>query len=365
MKSPLKVKTLAVVLCMCALVCVNFRSAAGQKASPPPAQNAELLRRAFMEALGRHFEFVKDNLTLRSTWNGGGRFWLVHAKPKRSGHYTIKYKYKYVDSLKPQDPLYEFVEHEIPIRVGEKGCRRRVQDRNYTDVCLGDTLILPFVLNNYTGHTFSLTSREFVPQTDVNNEVSKREIAERAETDKRLYTEPVANPLQEHLKYVGRSAYVSLHRAPGYTISFYATFEAVKPGSFNLSLGAHVEDSLPLGLMSGGGVPVIIVERGTPVTMLASGEYVRSYSERFSSGTGNGYLTTPLIMQPGDRITLQYHGFSVRGLRAGGEGKVNPEEAVRRAAPVINRLPFYVDPEAAFNQLIVDDLPVRNPSKAP
>ena len=117
--------------------------------------------------------------------------------------------------------------------------------------------------------------------------------------------------------------------------------------------------------MVAGGVPVIVVERGAPVTMLASGEYVNSYSGRFSSGTGNGYLTTPVIMQPGDRITLQFHAYSVRGFKSEATAGADPEVAVKQVAPVIRMPPFYVNPEDGFNQLIVDYLPAKNPAKAP
>ena len=368
MTTRMRFKTFAVALALCVLASAAFQSAAGQQPPQPLTRHTAQLRRSFIEAFGRDFKLVQDEVARRSTWHGGGQFWLVHAKPKRSGHFQLKYKYRYVDTVNPTDPLYEFVEHEMPIWVGERGCRRRVQDRNYTDVCLGDTVILPFVLGNYTGHTFSLTSREFQPESDSHNKSSRLEMAARAESDKKLYAEPVVNPAAEYLKYVGSIAHYSPHRAPGFTMSFHATFEALKPGSFNLSLGARVANDLPLGLTGGGGgggVPVIVVEREAPVTMLASGEYVNSYSGRFSSGTGNGYLTTPVIMQPGDRITLQFHSYGARGFRRETKAEADPKVAVKQVAPVIRMLPFYVNPEDGFNQLIVDYLPVKNPAKAP
>jgi hypothetical protein len=368
MKSPLRLKHVAIALSLCALALIPFQSSAGQgKPSPPaPARDASQLRRAFVEAFGEDFEFVREESEGLSTWNGGGRFWLAHAKPKRSGHFKLKYKYRYVDRANPKNPLYEFVEHEIPVWVGPRGCRRRVQDRNYTDVCLGDTIIIPVVFDNFNGHTFSLAERVLQPRSEPLSESLKMEVAAREEEDKKLHAEPVANPAGEFLKYVGSRAFYSPHRAPGFSMSFYATFEAVKPGSFNLSVGAHVKGELPLGLSGGvGGVPVIIVERGAPVTMLASGEYVNSYGGGFSSGTGNGYLTTPLIMQPGDRITLQFHGYSVRGSRPEKKAEADPKVAVQRVAPVIRVSPFYVNPEEGFNQLIVDHLPVKNPPGTP
>jgi hypothetical protein len=348
-------------------VLIPFQSSAGQKKpSPPkPTRDTSELRRLFVEAFGEDFELVRDEVARRSTWHGGGQFWLAHAKPKRSGHFKLKYKYRYVDRVRPKDPLYEWVEHEIPVWVGPRGCRRRVQDRNYADVCLGDTVIVPVVLDNFNGHTFSLTGRELQPPSEPLAESLRMEMAARAEADKKLNTEPVANPAGEFLKYVGSSAHYSPHRAPGFTMSFYATFEAVKPGSFNLSVGARVTEDLPLGVGRSGGVPVIIVKEGTPLTLLASGEYVNSYGGGFSSGTGNGYLTTPLIMQPGDRITLEFHGYSVRGFRSEERTESDPEVAVKKVAPVISMSPFYVNPEESFNQLVVEHLPVRNPPKAP
>jgi hypothetical protein len=368
MKSRLRLKRAAVALSLCALMLVPSESSEGQrKPSPrPPARDLSQLRRAFVEAFGEDFEFVREESERLSTWNGGGRFWLVHAKPKRSGHFKLKYKYRYVDRANPKNPLYEFVEHEMPVWVGPRGCRRRVQDRNYTDVCLGDTIVIPVVLDNFTGHTFSLSGRELRPLSEPLAESLEMEVAARAKEDEKLHAEPVANPAGEFLKYVGSSAHYSPHRAPGFTMSFYATFEAVKPGAFNLSLGARVKGDLPLGLSSGGGgVPVIIVERGAPLTLLASGEYVNSYGGGFSSGTGNGYLTTPLIMQPGDRITLPFHGYSVRGFQRKEKSESDPAVAVKQVEPVIRMSPFYVNPEEGFNQLIVDHLPAKNPPRAP
>jgi hypothetical protein len=191
------------------------------------------------------------------------------------------------------------------------------------------------------------------------------EVAARAEGDKKLHAEPVPNPAAEFLKYVGSSAYYSPHRSPGFTMHFYATFEALKPGSFNLSVGARVTGNLPLGFSRGGVVPVVIVEQGAPLTLLASGEYVNSYGGGFSSGTGNGYLTTPLFMQPGDRITLEFHSYSERGFRSREKVESDPAVAVRQVMPVIGLRPFYVNPEEGYNYLIVEHLPVKNPSTAP
>jgi hypothetical protein len=105
-----------------------------------------------------------------------------------------------------------------------------------------------------------------------------------------------------------------------------------------------------------GGVPVIIVERGTPVTWLAAQEAVSEYTGRFSSHAGNSFLTSPVIMQPGERLTLRYHGFTRRGFGAGRERGVEENYL----PPVITRLPFGVNPDESFNEWLVKHLPGRN-----
>ena len=81
------------------------------------------------------------------------------------------------------------------------------------------------------------------------------------------------------------------------------------------------------------------------------------YTGRFSSYHGNNYLTTPVILQPGDRFTLKYFGYSRRGRSPGGEdGKAL--EATAKDRPVrITLLPFRVDPAQVFNEWIVESLP--------
>ena len=186
----------------------------------------------------------------------------------------------------------------------------------------------------------------------------------RAEDDKKLNTESVANPAGEFLKYVGSNAYSSPHRSPGFTMSFYATFEAVKPGSFNLSVGARVTGELPLGFGRGGGVPVIIVERGAPLTLLASA--IRHRRRGFPSCRATA-TTTPLSCSPAtaSRPVPRYSVPASGGRETGGKVESDPAAAIRQVAPVISMRPFYVNPEDGFNQLMVDYLPVKNPTKAP
>jgi len=308
-----------------------------QEFRPTAAQRAEAqrLRGALAAAVGEHFEVARDRLTRRSNWHGGGVYWLAHLRAQRPGEFHVQYRYRYKDHVRPEDPLYTFVEHKASVRVGPRGCPRRPR---YTFVCVGDTVILPVVLNDYTEHTFRLESRAYTPG-DESSEKSWREMEEAG-----LFREPVPNPAAEFMRYIGRSAHYSPHRAPGYTMTYAATFEAVKPGSFNLSAGAA-------------SVPVVVVAPGQAITVLSARNDVHAYSERFSStGGGNNYLTTPVILQVGERLTLEYLTYSRRGRSEGGENREALEATVKDRPPSIALLPFRVDPARDFNEWLVEFL---------
>ena len=177
--------------------------------------------------------------------------------------------------------------------------------------------------------------------------------------DAGLYRAEVPNPAARFLTYLGSRAHYSPHRALGYTISFYATFEAVKPGSFNLAVGTPVSAAGPqtAAETAARSVPVVVVGPRAPVTVLSSGDNVRGYTERFSSNSGNTYTTTPVILHVGERLTLEYITYSHRGLSAGGENEEALEATVKDRVPAITLLPFYVDPARDFNEWLVEFLP--------
>lgn len=349
---------LLAALCLCANATAQTKKEDAKESpkklseefKPTRAQTAEAarLRVALSAALGENFEIVSERLTRRSNWHGGGLYWLAHLRALKPGGFQVKYKYRYRDHVHPDDPLYTFVERDTYIGVGPRGCAR-IPRGNY--VCVGDTVILPVVVNDFTEHAFTLAAQAYTPAPE------RTDTSLRDAEDAALRREPVNNTAAEFLKYVGSRAYYSPHRAPGYTLTFHATFEAVRPGRFNLSLGvsapASPESAAP------GSVPVLVVERGAPITILSSGENVHGYTERFSSNSGEGYRTTPLILQPGDRITLEYFRYSRRGRTAGGENEEALEASVKDYPPVITRLPFYFDPESDFNEWLVGFLPPR------
>ncbi|HEX7318477.1 MAG TPA: hypothetical protein VF297_31510 [Pyrinomonadaceae bacterium] len=329
---------LLAALCLCATASAQSTKEQAREFRPDASQRAEAsrLRGALAAAVGESFEVARDKLTRRSNWHGGQLYWLAHLRAKRPGDYYVKYKYRYKDHANPQDPLYTFVEHQTVVRVGPRGCPRQPR---YTFVCVGDTVIFPVVFNDYTEHTFSLVAQPHSPG-DAANEKRWRDMEEAG-----LYREPVHNPAAEFMRYVGRSAHYSPHRAPGFTMTFHATFEAVKPGSFNLSVG-------------GNSVPVVIVAPGQPITILSARDDARGYTERFSSnGPSNNYLTTPVILAVGERLTLEYLTYSRRGRSAGGENETALEATVKDHAPAITLLPFHVDPARDFNEWLVDSLP--------
>lgn len=331
---------LLAALCLCATAAAAQPSKGqqGQEFRPGAARRAEAarLRAALAAAVGENLEVTRDKLTRRSNWHGGGVYWLAHLRAKRPGSYSLKYKYRYRDHADPKDPLYTFVEHQTHVRVGPRGCPRQPR---YASVCVGDTVILPVLLNDFTEHAFTVVAQPHSPG-DAAAEKRWRETG-----DEGLHREPINNPAAEFMRYVGRSAHYSPHRAPGYTMTFNATFEAVKPGSFNFAVGAS-------------SVPVVVVAAGEPVTVIAARNDVHAYSERFSSnGGGNNYLTTPVILEVGERLTLEYLTYSVRGRSAGGENAEALEATVKDRVPAIKLLPFRVDPTQDFNEWLVDSLP--------
>ncbi|HEX2206910.1 MAG TPA: hypothetical protein VHG93_04455 [Longimicrobium sp.] len=319
-------------------------------AAPAVAADTARMRRALAEAFGDDVEIARTELT-QGLPERSGTFWLVYARPRRSGNYHLRYRYDYRDPVRPNDPLYTRVEHTSVIRVGERGCWRRREGR---DVCLGDTIILPFVAG-FTGHTFHVTRRAL----EENGTLPALPV--RADT---AGSGAVPNPLSAHLRYLGSGSYEMLRRSGGGNVFYNATFEAVAPGRFNLAVASREADEDAPPVSSSGSVPVIIVPRGEPVTVLLQNETVvgMNGNDGFSSHSGNQYLTTVLILQPGDRITLDYGSRALP--RPGRDRVVGFAAAWRRGAlgaptPVIAGFPFHLDLDERFNAWIAPHLPAE------
>jgi hypothetical protein len=339
MRVLLKGPLLATSLFLCAPVVVPLHAAPPGSVSAATPDTARL-RQALSTAFGEDFEITRTELSsgLRER---SGTFWLVHARPRRSGDYELRYRYDYRDRVRPTNPHYTHVEHTSYVRVGEQGCWRR---RERKDVCLGDTIILPFVVDEHTGHVFTLGRRG----SSADGGAGEREPTPPVEMEPEV--DSVANPLSAHLRYLGTTSQEMLRRNGGGTVVYSAEFQAVAPGSFNLAFHG--------GTSAAGSIPIVIVPRGQPVTVLLANETVVGTDQLrgFSSHGGNQYLTGVMLLQPGDRISLQYqhHSFSARQESALHSG----DRTMDAPAPGITRLPFHLDTNERFNAWIAPHLPV-------
>ncbi|HEX8069923.1 MAG TPA: hypothetical protein VF546_08230 [Pyrinomonadaceae bacterium] len=345
------VRRLAAAFTLGALVatCAFAPPAAGQKAARPAPPDAAALRRAFDDACAAELELVRDEFAQNDSEHTGGRYWLAHVRPKRAGTYALRYRYKH------SDPMYTHGVRTLGFTVGPRGCRRK-PDAPGAYICLGDTLILPVALDGHSAHTFTLTRGTY--------DAGLWETPPYTEPDERLELSPVANPAAPYLRYVGRSVYNSPHRALGYTLTFSATFEAVRPGRLNLALASRAPGETEQPAPKAGGTPVLIVAPGTPLTVLAYHEDVEQLDgdpPRFSSHYGGGFQTNLIVLQPGDRVTLPYCTITQRGRDLNYDGATTEAAALaavrQRIAPVIAALPFAIDPAFSFNQWLIKYLP--------
>jgi hypothetical protein len=307
------------------------------------------LRTALSATLGSHFSIVKDELAQRSNWHGGQLFWLVHVKPAHAGHFTIKHRFKY------NDPLYSHVERELRLRVGKQGCLRSpMHPGNFAKFCLGDTVILPIDINKFTEHEFSLR----VTREEIDGDLEPTKQPTNAPT----IADGPTNPIGEHLALIETNESQSPHRGVGgYTLIRSVTFEARKPGRFNLALTSTDTPDITTSPLKPDSFPVIVVDRATPVTGIIAHDNVTGYSigpngvEYASSHGGNtSYVTNVLIIQTGDRFSFDYQRIDRSGSQAHAE---QPAQKSEPPAPIIHKLPFSVDNDWSYNEWIKDYLP--------
>ena len=305
--------------------------AAAQPENAPLPDTAQL-RQGLGAALGNDFQIVRAELH-SGLYERGGIFWVAHVRPLRSGTYTLRYVHEYIDRVRPGDPLYTHVEHTTGFSVGEAGCARRGE--RYT-ACLGDVIAVPVMAGDSRGplggHVFEASRR--------GDAGGGRYHVEPAPADERAAFTP--NPAAPHLRYLGARLDEMPHRSLGETVKVNAVFEAGAPGALEISVG-------------GVAVPVVIVARGTRVTVLLEHERIREYHQKdgFASHTGSQYSTDVLLLQPGDRVTLPFFTQTIRG----SDFSVEEKEALRRSPPEIAAGPFRVDRERRFNAFIADHLP--------
>lgn len=332
-------------------LCFNAPTLAQSRNSDQP--DAASLRAGFIAAFGEHFELVKDEIKPREVERGGGTYWLAYAKPQRPGYFALEYR------SKDKENSYSHIEYEISFGVGASDCRRGPPAAGvYSRFCLGDTIIIPVRLEGLSDHEFKLAKVK-VPTEGEETRTFEEQYPETR--DQGLDKTPVENP-SKSLRYIGRRAHKMLHRNSGYTLNLIVDFEAVKPGKFNL-LVSSASSAVALGETPEGSVPIIVVARETPVTLIAGREQERHFTmgsngEYLSSTSGNNYMTNLIVLQPGDRISLSY--FSARCgpeyersgyARSGG---LDPAESIK---PVISVHPFALDMSWEFSEWLVDHLP--------
>jgi hypothetical protein len=324
----------------------------------------EQLRSTFVAAVANDFELVKDEIKQRSNQSGGGTYWLALLKAKHPGTFKLSYRYNY------NDPLYSHVERSFNLNIGRKSCRRGVPSYgSYFRFCLGDTIIFPVVINNFTEHEFMLKSTAYTPEQDAVWEKVYKE-----PRDESLDQTAVNNPAADLLRYVGSSSYKLLHRNGGYTLEAQAVFEAQNPGRLNVGLGAEFPD-WPSAVLSsvgvgngGGSTSIIIVSRDTPLTLLASAHEVEGYTrgydgrEYVSSTSGDGFMVDVIFLQPGDRISLKYYS-TIRSARyerrehAGNNAGSDEDAPEKVPPPVISKHPFALKTDYNFTEWLEDYLP--------
>src|SRR6185312_6420682 len=319
----------------------------GNQPQNPKSPDLGQLRERFAAAVGKDFDVIKDEFKGRRSAEGGGIYWLVHVRPNQPGYYRLNHRDNYSDAH------YAPVERECTLNLGASGCRRGPpQTGSYSRFCVGDRIIIPIVINNFSEHAFKLTRKEYSPKDDA---VFDEEKPYSRDTDVNSAT--VTNPAADMMRYVGSSSHKLLIRSGGYTLEHFATFEAVKPGRLNLGVGTSPRTR------SDDGVAIIIVPRDAPVTLLASHQEVRGYSRGYdgrewvSSTSGDAFMSDLMILQPGDRISLSYAGSRrspefERRERAG-------NEKIESIPPVISKLPFKLKTEYNFSSWLVDYLPAQ------
>lgn len=325
---------------------------AQSRRSAPP--NSASLRASFLAVFGNDFELVKDELKPRPDDNGRDVFWLAYVKPREPGFFVFTYRFK------PDDKHYSQVERVISITVAPKSCRRGPPSYGiYPRFCMGDTIIVPVIASGAAGHSFELTKQ--APAADEDWKTFDEKYP--ATRDQGLDQTSVENP-SESLRYVGRRADKRHHRGPGYTLHLQAEFEAVKPGRFNLMVSASPDLFKP-GETTPRSKTILVVDRDTPLTLIAGREEVRGFTmghngqEYVSSTTGHGYATHLIVLQPGDRISFTYltvtrNGDFERRMRSRGLDGKDPVEEIK---PVITVQPFLFETRYDYSGWLADYLP--------
>lgn len=306
------------------------------------------VRGAFRTAAAEHFEILGDELAGLESEKRPGAYWLARIKPKKPGHYAVKYVYKY------NDKFYSEGENVIRFGVGGSPCDRRPHSEGgIARFCSNDTVILPVRAANRYDYTFDI---KYTYEDPAASELKKATIT----TDPAI--PKIQNPLSSHLKFIGTRVSSMPNRSCCVTrYEYYAVFEAVSPGKFNIGLSLADKNARTPAVdvkeaFFRGGMPVVILDPGKPITYLAGYEDTINYSDnkRFSSHSGGTFPTRLLILQPGDKVELRF--LSTRDDDRAGEVKVE-RAALGDILPSVEKYPFYLNPDWSYNAFIADYFP--------
>lgn len=301
----------------------------------------KLLKQLFVNEFGKDFQFVKGELKNNTIESEQRQYWLAHVKPKQTGFFTIKYSYQYADKF------YSYGETEMKIAVGGKNGSRYpqvVRERGY--FCLGDTIVIPIRLTRFSKHTFTLESK-YIKAEEIEQ---SRETYNHYKTQ--LTPDKVPNPVEENLKYLGKHRQDQLFRSGGGNFTYLAIFEAKKIGKFNIILSGETNK----GRISLRSEPVIIIERGTPITSLVPEETSTFYikDQRYSSAYQQNYESNLMILHPGDVVAVPFLFLHAKSwldkkssLTEGDIRSLNP-------TPTIQKQPFSIKTEDGFNKWVND-----------
>lgn len=299
------------------------------------------LRRAFIAEFDQDFQFIKGELKNHSVGKESQQYWLVHVKPKRTGFFTIKYAYQFADKF------YAWGETEMRIGISGNKCRRYPQVvREIGYFCLGDTVIIPVRLHNFSKHTFSLKSKYAQPE----------EIEEARKNYYDYYLnqtvyEKVANPLEENIKYLGKYRADNLYRNGGGTFTHFAVFEAKSIGKFNIGLSFEGQKTNNILIRT---TPVIIINPGTPIKSLVPEERATYFikDRSYSSGYSNSFESNLLILQPGDVFAIPFSFFRASAMWE--KNSLITEEKARNQNPTpsIHKQPFLMKTDEGFNDWV-------------
>ncbi len=303
------------------------------------------LQRAFVAELNQDFQFIKSELTYHTIGTEKHQYWLAHVKPKRMGFFTIKYEYLYADKF------YAEGETEMSIAVGEKNGSRYPQivgEIGY--FCLEDTIVIPIRLSNYSKHNFSLQSKYVKPEEIEESRKTYNSYPNLIENEK------IVNPLEANLKYLGKYRVDNLYQSGGGNFTHFAIFEAKSEGRFNIALsdeGKKANDS------SVRITPIIIINRGTPLTLLVPKEKATYYikGRSYSSDYNNSFESNLLILQPGEVFAIPFL-FSHEDPWWKDKDKLTKATARNpNPIPAISKQPFVIKKDEGFNNRVNDYLP--------